>query len=162
MERSARSRKAVEHLFFRLILSIGGFRTNPNRARFSPSITARNEIVLHTRLARSPSLSLCQTIFSRRFYKHFFSIPRFFRYLLRSRFYAVYMAQRESTRVFDTIARKNLYVVQCRRVNEFLCIRLFLVISVKSRKSTILKAPFHHIYMQLILNVRFNLIRNII
>lgn len=65
-------------------------------------------------------------------------------------------AQRGSARVFDTIARKNLYVVQCHRVNEFLCTRLFRVIPVKTRKSTILKTPFHHILKQLTLKIRFN------
>lgn len=118
----------MEHLFFRLVLSINGIERI--RIAFSFLGVLQPGIKSSCCTLASPACPSRLCLFGKLFFTvgfasvpSFFSMPRFFVYLLRSRFYTVYvwLSVNRHTGFRYWRARKNLYVVQCRRVNEFLC-----------------------------------------
>jgi len=97
---------------------------------FSLSLSLSLSLFCQSRLCLFAELFFCKLDFAS--VPSFFSVSRFSRLsLLRSRFYthavrlSAYLARsraraRAGFRYWNARARKNLYVVQCRRVNEFL------------------------------------------
>jgi len=137
----SRIANVLERLFFRSVLPIGrfeririafGFLRVLQPGMKSPRCAPAS---LPPVLSFSLSLSLSLLFFCKLDFASvpsFFSVSRFSRLsLLRSRFYthavrlSAYLARsraraRAGFRYWNARARKNLYVVQCRRVNEFL------------------------------------------
>lgn len=121
----------MEHLFFRSVLSIVRFE-RIRIVRVSLSITVRNEIVLRTSPFLLPLPLSCLCLFAKLFFavgfaniSSFFSIPRFFGYFFRSRFYTAYGLTRVCQFSIYTVLLREKKCTCCSNAIAQMCFYTF-------------------------------------